>query len=215
MDKQLLEMLACPKCKGPVAATDGEKSFVCEKCKIRYPIRNGIPCMMVEEAMDTRSGVNFFEGSIDKYPRASFRVVSGPDANLAFHLDRGTCRAIGRAAADPNKTSVFNVDIALELDETTRRLVLQYVSKQFRKAAQTEQRSRDQLGSFRRVPDVVLTDQSLSRLHSMMFYDDVGIGILDLVSKNGTFVNGKEIESILLHPGDVIELGESTISYEK
>jgi pSer/pThr/pTyr-binding forkhead associated (FHA) protein len=37
--------------------------------------------------------------------------------------------------------------------------------------------------------------------------------MLDLVSQNGTFVNGKEIESQLLKEGDVIELGETIIVF--
>jgi hypothetical protein len=159
-------------------------------------------------------GVLASESSYDKYPRANFRVINGPDQNLTFELDRGTCKAIGRAGTDFNRTEVFKVDIALELDESTRRLVLQYVSKQFAKDSGGVGASKDKLGSFRRSSDIILTDASLSRVHAMIFYDRVGIGILDLVSKNGTYVNGREIESKLLSPGDTIEMGDTSIIYE-
>lgn len=214
MDSQLLDILVCPRCKTSVTEVDDGRALLCESCKIKYPVRDGIPIMVTDEAVDIRTGMHAFNTSPGKYPPTGFRVIEGPDENMTFQLERGTCRAIGRASADPNKTAVFNVDIALELDETTKRLILQYVAKQFRKAKQGPDGGGDKIGFFRRVPDVILTDQGLSRLHAMLFYDEIGIGVLDLVSKNGTYVNGKEIESKLLVKGDVIEMGDTTISFE-
>ena len=48
IDKELLEMLACPLCKAAVRL-EGEK-IVCTSCGRRYPVRDGIPVMLVEEA---------------------------------------------------------------------------------------------------------------------------------------------------------------------
>ena len=48
IDKELLEVLACPACKGDVQLKDNK--IVCMKCKRRYPIKDGIPIMLVEEA---------------------------------------------------------------------------------------------------------------------------------------------------------------------
>jgi len=48
MDQELLEILACPECKAPVEQA-GDR-LVCTKCGKRYPIREGIPIMLVEEA---------------------------------------------------------------------------------------------------------------------------------------------------------------------
>ena len=50
IDKELLEILACPKCKVPVKL-EGEK-LVCQNaaCGLRYPIRDGIPVMLIDEA---------------------------------------------------------------------------------------------------------------------------------------------------------------------
>ena len=48
IDKELLEILACPLCKSGVELKDG--SISCLKCKKKYPIRDGIPVMLVEEA---------------------------------------------------------------------------------------------------------------------------------------------------------------------
>lgn len=48
IDPRLLEILACPACKTAVTL-DGER-LVCVQCGRRYPIRDGIPVMLIEEA---------------------------------------------------------------------------------------------------------------------------------------------------------------------
>lgn len=48
IDQKLLEILACPVCKTPVEL-QGER-LVCTQCRRRYPIRDGIPVMLVSEA---------------------------------------------------------------------------------------------------------------------------------------------------------------------
>ncbi|HPQ80204.1 MAG TPA: FHA domain-containing protein [bacterium] len=134
---------------------------------------------------------------------------------MTFQIEQGTCRALGRGAVDPNKTAVFNVDIALALDDSARGLILQYIGRQFRNDGRQQKGPQgERLGQFRRAADIVLTDTSLSRLHAMVFAEESGVGILDLVSKNGTYVNGREVESKILSRGDTIEMGETTIVFE-
>ncbi len=48
IDKELLEILACPACKAPVV--EREERLVCTRCGRRYPIRDGIPVMLIDEA---------------------------------------------------------------------------------------------------------------------------------------------------------------------
>ncbi len=50
IDKELLEILACPICKG-VVELEGER-IVCANCKKAYPVKDGIPVMLIEEAED-------------------------------------------------------------------------------------------------------------------------------------------------------------------
>ncbi len=51
VDKRLLEILACPKCKGEIRPSDDESGLICDNCKLLYPIKEGIPVMLVEEAL--------------------------------------------------------------------------------------------------------------------------------------------------------------------
>ena len=48
IDEELLEILACPACQDPVHL-EGEQ-IVCDGCGRRYPIREGIPIILIEEA---------------------------------------------------------------------------------------------------------------------------------------------------------------------
>ena len=48
--KELLEILACPKCKGDVELARDKDVLVCASCRLVYPIRDDIPIMLIEEA---------------------------------------------------------------------------------------------------------------------------------------------------------------------
>jgi len=50
LSKDLLDILACPKCKGELRLTPKEDGLVCEACKLRYPIKDDIPIMLIDEA---------------------------------------------------------------------------------------------------------------------------------------------------------------------
>ncbi|MDO8494028.1 MAG: FHA domain-containing protein [Deltaproteobacteria bacterium] len=231
MSIQFVDILVCPKCKGKLSQVEGGLGFLCRRCQLKFPVKEGIPVMLVDEALDMRG-----EGATKSVPsaaaqksldpsstrafqhRALFKVLSGPDQEKKFELELGTCRALGRELSDvATKTKILSVDWAISLDEETKGLILQYISRQFQKPGLTKEETTTsgRLGGFRRGPDIVFKDHALSRLHAMVFFDDIGVGILDLVSKNGTFVNGQEIESCLLKKGDTIELGETKIVFER
>jgi uncharacterized protein YbaR (Trm112 family) len=50
ISQDLLDILACPKCKGELHLTEKQDGLVCEACKLRYPIKDDIPIMLIEEA---------------------------------------------------------------------------------------------------------------------------------------------------------------------
>jgi len=50
IDQSLLEILACPKCKGKVRYNKEGDELVCDACALAYPIRDDIPVMLVDEA---------------------------------------------------------------------------------------------------------------------------------------------------------------------
>jgi uncharacterized protein YbaR (Trm112 family) len=50
MDKKLLDILACPVCKGPLVYRREESELICKADRLAYPIRDEIPVMLEEEA---------------------------------------------------------------------------------------------------------------------------------------------------------------------
>lgn len=54
LDQRLLEILVCPQCHGGVEHKERRKVLVCTACGLQYPVRDGIPVMLAEEATPTR-----------------------------------------------------------------------------------------------------------------------------------------------------------------
>jgi uncharacterized protein YbaR (Trm112 family) len=50
ISKELLAILACPKCKGELRLTEAGDGLICGECRLLYEIREEIPIMLVEEA---------------------------------------------------------------------------------------------------------------------------------------------------------------------
>jgi uncharacterized protein YbaR (Trm112 family) len=51
LNSELLEVLACPKCKQTVELSPDSLSVVCLGCKLRFEVKNGIPIMLFDEAV--------------------------------------------------------------------------------------------------------------------------------------------------------------------
>ena len=50
LSKELLEILACPKCKGQIRLNAKQDGLICDHCKLLYEIRDDIPIMLIDEA---------------------------------------------------------------------------------------------------------------------------------------------------------------------
>ena len=58
MDSELLAILACPKCRGPLSLlrqNGVDSGLECAACAVVYPIRDGIPVLLIEEAVPQQS----------------------------------------------------------------------------------------------------------------------------------------------------------------
>ena len=47
---ELMDILACPKCKQAVELAEDGQSIICRTCRLRYPVRDDIPVMLIDEA---------------------------------------------------------------------------------------------------------------------------------------------------------------------
>ena len=50
MDRKLLDILVCPICKGPLSFDRNRLELICRADRLAYPVRDGIPVMLEEEA---------------------------------------------------------------------------------------------------------------------------------------------------------------------
>ncbi|OGO97731.1 MAG: tetraacyldisaccharide 4'-kinase [Coxiella sp. RIFCSPHIGHO2_12_FULL_44_14] len=55
MNKKLLEILACPVCKGKLIYDQGKQELICRWDRLGYPVRDDIPVMLVDEARHLHS----------------------------------------------------------------------------------------------------------------------------------------------------------------
>ncbi len=210
--QELLDVLVCPRCKGAVSYQPQKAGLICGKCQVLYPVQNDVPVMLEDEAHPLQEGGEAMAPENRRI--AIFEVTEGKNKGMVVKLPLGTCKAIGRSLDDINKTQVFSMDFTMSLDDMTKKLIMNYIAKRSDQVSSAPREvSGDFIGSFKRLPDLILDDPAISRLHAMMFHDGAGAGILDLVSRNGTFVNGEEIESRTLQDGDLVEVGGSKLVF--
>ena len=50
LNQELLDILACPKCKEAVTYREATAEIVCSACRLSYPVRDEIPVMLIDEA---------------------------------------------------------------------------------------------------------------------------------------------------------------------
>jgi hypothetical protein len=50
LSKELIDVLACPKCHGKLALRPDESAFVCLACKLVYAVEDDLPNFIIEEA---------------------------------------------------------------------------------------------------------------------------------------------------------------------
>jgi len=51
ISKDLLDILACPQCKGDIQLNEAGDGLICNACRLMYPIKDDIPVMLIDEAV--------------------------------------------------------------------------------------------------------------------------------------------------------------------
>ncbi len=52
LSKELLDILACPKCKGELEYDQANNKLTCHKCRLRFTIEEDIPILLIDEAQE-------------------------------------------------------------------------------------------------------------------------------------------------------------------
>ena len=50
IEQSLLDILACPQCKEPIRQDETKCVLICDRCHLKFPVRDDIPVMLIDEA---------------------------------------------------------------------------------------------------------------------------------------------------------------------
>lgn len=130
-----------------------------------------------------------------------FVVIDGPDRGMRYSIEAGTYRVIGRASDDNESTVAMTTTGDRMLDADQQALIEGMAKKAGERAVRTRFKKR---GS-----DILVHDDSVSRTHAALFADESGVSVADLMSTNGTRVNGAPTSDVDLAAGDVVHVGKT------
>ncbi|MEE2961781.1 MAG: FHA domain-containing protein [Myxococcota bacterium] len=139
--------------------------------------------------------------------QALILVLEGPNHGDKMSIEQGSCRLVGRHLSE-SETALIDRDGNRVLDGQANTIVQDLLQE---KAPTTSPSTPPSPASFERAPDMIFSDNSISRAHAMVFFDNSGIGIIDLASTNGTQINGQNVNSRQLQSGDSILIGKTKL----
>jgi hypothetical protein len=133
-------------------------------------------------------------------------AIEGPDKGMRFTIEENTYRVLARAADERSSTLQMTPDGDRALDRDQAQLVDEIFAARSRGSTRTQFKKRG--------PDIVLRDGSVSRTHALVFVEKTGASVVDLMSTNGTKVNGNIVRDVDLKEGDVIHIGKTKLRIE-
>lgn len=210
--------MSCPCCETGTLFLTKEKIIICRDCLKGFRVKDDVPDFRMDHA------ISFERKSEKKTTEADavlITILIGENKNQSIGLKNGHCVVLGRllgSESDMDKTFVgkpnfTQVEQFVRMDPDNQKLAEIYLKRNLadsEKKAPTAGHQRF-LGDFLRDPDFMLPDAAVSRSHAVIFQDDEGVRVLDLVSRNGTFVNGKEVEFTVLKNNDVVSVGNTSM----
>lgn len=135
-------------------------------------------------------------------------VDKGQNRGSRYELVVRGYRAVGRSTGS-EVTVQLSKEGDRQLEPDDLRVVEEHLA---RRRDQRDAASADaslRIGAFRRGRDILLDDDKISRKHAMFFLDDDGPSVVDLLSTNGTHVNGKRVGDADLAEGDIVNVGKT------
>ena len=133
-------------------------------------------------------------------------IDKGPSQGTKYEIENRSYRAICRIGSK-DATVQLSTDGDTILDSDDLKRVEEHLQGRPKTAVDDAEKMR--IGAFRRGRDILIDDEKISRTHAMIFVDEHGPSIVDLISTNGTLVNGQRISDADLRNGDIINIGKT------
>ena len=144
--------------------------------------------------------------------RAVFKIIAGPNTGDTISIEEGACRLIGRHLSE-NETAFIDSEGNRKLDGSASNILTEHLKERTPPTPEATQGKGFSPSAYERGPDIIFSDDAISRAHAMLFHDASGaVGIIDLASTNGTVVNAARITSTLVSDGDIVSLGGSQLA---
>lgn len=211
MAQEYIAALACPQCEGGLILTK-EKILFCHPCLLGFKITKNVADLRLASAISFKKQKTEQKQSVN----AVFIPLTekAQSTNESFCISHSTCVFIGRdfSQQNPNISTANHVH-SISLTEDIKKLVHKYLppNKQPASLMALHVQNQEFLGQCKRNPDILLNDSALSKAHTLIYQDDKGVWALDLISKSGTYINGKEIEYSQIHHDDVLSVGQTSL----
>jgi pSer/pThr/pTyr-binding forkhead associated (FHA) protein len=132
-------------------------------------------------------------------------AIEGPDRGMRYTIEENTYRVLVRASDEAVSTLQMTPDGDRALDRHQEQLVDEVLGQKSR-GPRTQYKKRG--------PDIVLRDGSVSRTHALVFVEKSSVSVVDLMSTNGTKVNGSLVKDVEVKEGDVIHVGKTRLRIE-
>jgi hypothetical protein len=158
---------------------------------------------------------------VTKKNTITLTIESGKQKGEAVSLGEGTCKIIGRALDNPQETLYQEKDLILDFIESEIHKINSFLAsfwsaRDKKQATQpTPKNSKSLQNPFKRTQDLVLQDIQVSRIHAMIFNAGGECGIVDLMSKNGTYLGEKRVDMVPLNDGSTLKIGNTQIKIQK
>lgn len=147
------------------------------------------------------------------------RITTGADAGRVIELHRGECVVVGREYTTDRTVEVTAVrelrsDGRAQLPREMVSRAEGFLASRDPDPDSTAPQFPPSLDSYRRRDDIRVQDQTVSRLHAIIYLDDRGAGVIDLGSTNGTEVDGRNTSHHAIGNGQRVRLGDLEIAVE-
>lgn len=141
---------------------------------------------------------------------AEFVLLNGDQAGLRFEVTPGSYRILRRSAEnfDLRSTLVSSHVEQWRLGQEDQDLI--NVSLSQRPGRTPEQVAG--IDAYTRADDVAICDSRMSQPHAIILCDQDSVQIVDMGSRNGTFLNGARVGSTLLSDSDLLRCGTSRMT---
>ena len=137
------------------------------------------------------------------------QVINGDQTSMQFSMTPGSYRILRRSTENFDiKSTVVSSNIdEWRLNQEDFEIAQSNLSER----SEADGKAMVSIEAYRRDDDIPVWDQRMSQPHAILLFDETGANIVDMGSRNGTFLNGERVGAAGIADGDLIRCGTTRI----